>query len=83
MKSHDLLLRIARDEAQTLVDYSQMLNETDSISEEARAAVEEIMSDELNHALIALVLAKDEMNINIAADDITPDPNDIEVSSDE
>ena len=83
MKSHDLLLRIARDEAQTLVDYSQMLNETDSISEEARAAVEEIMSDELNHALIALVLAEHEMNINIAADDITPDPNDIEVSSDE
>ena len=74
-----ILLRIARDEAQTLVDYQTMLDEAKEVDEDTRAAVDEIMGDEFNHCLIALLLAREKLGIKIATDDISEDPNKIEV----
>lgn len=79
MKPAEVFLTIAKDELQTLVDYQRMIEESD-LSEEEVAAIHEIMGDEFNHALIAMVYAKDILGIKIASDEITPDPNDIEVT---
>lgn len=79
MKPAEVFLTIAKDEMQTLVDYQKMIEESD-LSEEEEASVHEIMSDEFNHALIAMVYAKNILGIEIASDEIQPDPNDIEVT---
>lgn len=80
MKQSSTLLRIATDEAQTLLNYATMLDETPDISEDVKSIVHEIMSDEFNHCLISLISAAHILGIDIASDDITPDPNNIEVS---
>lgn len=74
------LLRIATDEAQTLVDYQTMIDETPDITPEVMDGIHEIMGDEFNHCLISLLMAAKLLGIHIATDDISPDPNDIEVS---
>lgn len=79
MTKGELLLSIARDEAQTLADYTRRLNETEDLDEETRSTVDEIMGDEFNHCLIALISAASVLDIAIATDDISPDPNDIKV----
>lgn len=79
MKSAEVFLTIAKDELQTLVDYQKMIEESD-LSEEEVVAINEIMGDGFNHALIAMVYAKDILGIEIASDEITPDPNNIEVT---
>lgn len=79
MKQAEMLLKIAADESQTLYDYQKMVSECEDLEEGVKDAVDEIMGDEFNHALIALVYAAKLLGINIAKDDISPDPNDIEV----
>lgn len=79
MTKGELLLRIARDEAQTLVDYTAMLDETSDLDDDTRKIVDEIMGDEFNHCIIALIGAAGMLGIEIAPDDISPDPNDIQV----
>lgn len=79
MKEHMMFLTIAKDEIQTLMDYSEMLGEDEKVGKEI---VDEIMGDEFNHALIALLTAADIMGIKIATDDIKPDPNDIKIEGD-
>lgn len=78
MKSANMLLKIAVDEAQTLLDYQIMLDDVEDVDEGVKAAVDEIMGDEFNHCLIALLMARDKLGIKIATDDISPNPNDME-----
>lgn len=79
MKSAEVFLKIAQDEAQTLYEYQGMINDTE-MTEEEKAVIDEIMGDEFNHCLIALLSAAKLLDIKIATDDISEDPNDIEVS---
>lgn len=74
-----VLLQIAKDESDTLVKYNEMLENVEEISDEERAIVEEIIGDEYNHALIALLSASKISGIKIATDDIEENPNDIKV----
>lgn len=74
-----MLLKIAEDEAQTLYNYQSMLDDVEDMDGDAKAVVDEIMSDEFNHCLIALLSAAKVLNIHIATDDIEPDPNKTEV----
>lgn len=78
MTSGELFLRIAQDEAKTLGDYQKMIDETD-LSEEEKAITDEIMSDEFNHCLIALLTASRVLGIKITPDQLSEDPNEIEV----
>ena len=78
MKSGELFLRIAEDEARTLGDYQKMIDETE-LTDEEKAIADEIMSDEFNHCLVALITASKVLGIKIAPDDISPDPAEIEV----
>lgn len=78
MTSGELFLRIAQDEAKTLGDYQKMIDETE-LTDEEKAITDEIMSDEFNHCLIALISASRVLGIKIATDDISPDPNEVEV----
>ncbi|MCM1505301.1 MAG: hypothetical protein NC127_08910 [Muribaculum sp.] len=57
-----------------------MMHMTENNSADITAAVNEILGDEFNHALIALLMAAKIMGIKIATDDISTDPNEIEVS---
>lgn len=78
MPEYEMYLLIARDEINTLLQYSGMLKkEGDTVV--ANEIVSEIMGDEFNHALIALLSAAKEMGVKIAEDDISTDPNKIEV----
>lgn len=74
-----MFLKIAQDEAQTLYDYQAMLDDVDEMDDNAKKVVDEIMGDEYNHCLIALLSAAKVLNIHIATDDIEPDPNKTEV----
>lgn len=79
MSEHIVLLKIAKDEIKTIIEYSEMLEASDGDGAIA-PIVDEIMGDEFNHALISLLSAANLMGIKIATDDITPDPNNIEVT---
>lgn len=70
MKQAEMLLKIAKDEAQTLVDYQAMLDEVEDLTDDVKDAVHEIMGDEFNHCLISLLLASKILEIKIATDDI-------------
>lgn len=78
MKDFQVLLRVARDEIQTLIDYTEMF-EDNGQPEEIKPALDEIRGDEFNHALIAMLMAAKLMGIKIATDDISVNPNNIEV----
>lgn len=78
MKDYQILLKVARDELQTLIDYTDMF-EDNGTPEEIKAPLDEIRGDEFNHALIAMLMAAKLMGITIATDDISTNPNDIEV----
>lgn len=75
-----VLLRVARDELDTIIQYTEMLDRCPNKAD-IEPALNEIRGDEFNHALIALLMAAKVMGISIATDDITPDPNNIEVKS--
>lgn len=79
MDDYLVMLKVARDELDTIIQYSEMLEQSIN-KEEIKPALDEIRADEFNHALIALLMAAQIMNIKIATDDIKPNPNDIEVS---
>lgn len=77
MKDHIIFLNIARDEIQTLIDYDKMLESesTDgTVTREDNQIVDEIMSDEFNHALLALLTAAELMGIQIATDGLSDVP---------
>ena len=78
MKDYLLLLNVAKDEIETLIQYSEMMEASDD-REKVKPTIDEIRGDEFNHALIALLMAAHIMGIKIATDDIEPDPNSIEV----
>lgn len=78
MNDYITLLKVARDELETIIKYSEMLEET-AESDNIKPTLDEIRGDEFNHALIAMLMAANLMNIHIATDDIAPDPNSIEV----
>lgn len=70
MTAKQMFLKVAKDEAETLVDYDAMLAECADATEEDRARMREIMGDEFNHCLIALFSAATAMDIEIASDGI-------------
>lgn len=78
MPDYLVLLRVAKDEIKTIIQYSEMLEESEN-RDEIQPALDEIRGDEFNHALIAMLMAAKIMGIKIATDDISPDPNGIEV----
>lgn len=78
MKDYNIMLHIAKDEIDTLITYADMLENSED-KEIVKSTVDEIMGDEFNHALIALLSASKLMEIKIATDDISENPNDIEV----
>lgn len=78
MQASKIFLNVAKDEIETLIMYHTMIEEAEE-PDELKEALDEIMGDEFNHALIALVSAAKLLNIQIAEDDINPDPNDIKV----
>lgn len=80
MKQAEMLLKIAKDEAQTLADYQNMLDSVEDLNNDVKAVVDEIMGDEFNHCLISLLSAAKILDIKIATDEIQPDPNSIEVN---
>ena len=78
MSDYMILLKIAKDEIETIIDYKEMLEQNTSDGA-ITPAVDEILGDEFNHALIAMLMAAKIMGIKIATDDISPDPNKTEV----
>lgn len=82
-KTYKMFLKIAADEIQTLLQYSDMLENVDDASEETDNVVDEIMGDEFNHALVALLSAAHQMGIKIATDTLEPNPNKIEVTEED
>lgn len=78
MQASKIFLNVAKDEIETLITYHTMIEEAEQ-PDEIREALDEIMGDEFNHALIALVSAAKILGIEIAEDDIEPNPNKIEV----
>lgn len=74
-----VLLKVARDEIDTLIQYSELL-ESSTEQEKLKPILDEIRGDEFNHALISLLSAAKLMGISIATDDIDPDPNTIDVT---
>lgn len=79
MTTARMFLQVAKDEAQTLYDYQVMLDDIEDLEQGTKEIMDEIMGDEFNHCLIALLSAAKVMNVKIATDDISEDPNDIEV----
>ena len=78
MKDYIALLKVARAEIDTIIEYTEMLENTEN-SASITPALNEIRGDEFNHALIAMIMAAQSMGLKIATDDIQPDPNKIEV----
>lgn len=78
MKDFQVLLQVARDEIQTLIDYTNLFEDSEG-KEDIKGALDEIRGDEFNHALIAMLMAAKLMGIDIATDDISINPNKIEV----
>lgn len=80
MDAAALFLMVARDEADTLVKYKGLLETTEFVNEEEKAIMDEVMSDELNHCLVALLTASKLLGIKIGTDELSEDPNKIEVT---
>ena len=79
MSDYLVLLKVARDEIETIIQYSEMLAGSED-AERIKPALDEIRGDEFNHALIAMLMAAKLMGIQIATDDISTDPNNITVT---
>lgn len=79
MSDYIVLLKVAKDEIKTIIQYSEMLEESRE-KESIKPALDEIRGDEFNHALISLLMAAKLMGIKIATDDISTNPNNIEVT---
>lgn len=66
-----LFLKIAKDEAKTLIEYQEMLDELDEpLGDNEQSIVNEIMSDEFNHCLVALLSASKIIGVPIATDNV-------------
>lgn len=83
MRSAQIFLNIAKDETETLVKYNEMLENADDLMDDERAVIEEIISDEFNHAIVSLLFASKITGIKIATDDLKEDPNDMKVEETE
>ena len=68
MTAKQMFLKVAKDEAETLVQYDVMLSECEDATEEDKAKMHEIMGDEFNHCLIALFTASKLMGVKIPSD---------------
>lgn len=80
MKIANVFLSMAKDEAETLQNYQNLIDSLEGdITEEEKAIADEIMSDEFNHCLVCLLSAAKLLDIKIATDDLSEDPNNIEV----
>lgn len=79
MKVAEMFLMVARDEADTLVKYQSIRETVEDMDEESKAIMDEIMSDEMNHGLIALLTASKLLGIKIGTDELSKDPNEIKV----
>lgn len=79
MKTGRIFLEIAKDEAETLGKYQTMIDDAEDLDEESKAVIHEIMGDEFNHCLLALLSAARVLRIEISTDDLSEDPNKIEV----
>lgn len=80
MKEEILFLEIAKAEIQTIIDYRRMLDDSDG-ERDADPIVDEIMGDEFNHALIALLTAARLMSIQIPSDGIKDSGDGIELET--
>lgn len=80
MKAGEMFLRVAKDEAETLAEYQSMLDSVEDITPEEKAIMDEVMGDEFNHCLVAILSAAKSLGIHISTDDISEDPNKIEVT---
>lgn len=78
MQDYIVLLKVARAELDTIIEYTELLNQSED-AQSIMPTLDEIRGDEFNHALISMLLAAKSMGIKIATDDITPNPNGIEV----
>lgn len=65
MTASDIFLRILKDEAETLIKYSDMLEGTE-VDDEQCSVICEIIKDELNHAFTALVCASKALGFSAA-----------------
>lgn len=77
MKDHIIFLNIAKAELETLIQYDGYLESesTDgSVTRKDNEIVAEIMSDEFNHALLAMLTAAALMGIKIASDGLSDVP---------
>lgn len=77
MQDHIIFLNIAKAEIETLIQYDGYLEKesTDgSVTRQDNEIVGEIMSDEFNHALLALLTAAELMGIQIATDGLSDIP---------
>lgn len=79
MKVGKIFLEIAKDEAETLSRYQGMIDDAEDMDDESREIINEIMEDELNHALIAILWAAKTLGLSISTDSLSEDPNKIEV----
>lgn len=78
MQDYIVLLKVARAELDTIIEYTELLNQSED-AQDITSTLDEIRGDEFNHALISMLLAAKSMGIKIATDDISPNPNGIEV----
>lgn len=69
MKESIMFLKVAQAEIQTIIEYQGMLDQSEQ-KQQAKPILDEIMGDEFNHALIALLTAARIMDIDIPADGI-------------
>ena len=78
MNAGHMFLQVAKDEAETLAKYQGLLDNIE-LSDEEKAIMDEIMGDEFNHCLVALLSAAKVLGIKISTDELSEDPNQIEV----
>lgn len=82
MRTAEMMLKIARDELDTLLQYREMLLDGERRSDVMVDRVKEIMGDEFNHALIALYSAANLMRIEIPTDGIIEAMNGVDFIDD-
>lgn len=79
MTAAEMFLQVAKDEAETLAQYQHMMDSLVDLTQETKAIMDEIMGDEINHCLVALLSAAKVLGIKISTDELSEDPNKIEV----
>lgn len=84
MTAGDIFLHILKDEAETLLKYSDMLEGTE-VDDAQCAAICEIIADELNHAFTALIEASKAMGFSpaeVQEDEVEAEPDEVKDEQD-